>query len=122
MKLELDTEQLRQDIVNDVVEALKPLLADAKREDDHLMDIGACASYLLVERQWLYKVRNNLQIPFVKVGKFLRFRKSEIDKWLQKNSTRQVNECTIPQKITGKRKKETKNDTNRHPPYNPLRL
>ena len=93
MKTELiiDTEELRREIVNDVVQALTPLLKEGRGEDDCLMDIEACAEYLGVKVQWLYKRAHHHKIPFAKVGKLLRFKKSKIDCWVQENSTPQIN-------------------------------
>ena len=89
--LNIDIEQLRQDITSDVVAALRPLLTQGRGEKDHLYTIKELSKHLDVKTGWLYKAVHHHEIPFVKVGRHLRFKKNEIDQWLQENSTPQVN-------------------------------
>ena len=39
--------------------------------------------YLHVSHQWVYERVHLKEIPHIKMGKFPRFRKSEIDRWLE---------------------------------------
>ena len=41
------------------------------------------ASYLKVNKQWVYQKVHSKGIPHFHVGKYPRFRKSIIDKWLE---------------------------------------
>ncbi len=87
MKIEIDNTKLIDDIVEKVVEELKPLLSDNIATEDTLFSVETLAKYLQVSKQWVYdRVRFN-EIPYMKMGKFPRFRKSEIDKWLDKMKT-----------------------------------
>ena len=49
---------------------------------DDLFKIQEAAQYLQVARQTLYNLVSRKEIPYLKAGKSLRFRKSELDEWL----------------------------------------
>ncbi len=84
MKLEFDTQEL--DKLDDVlalkvVERLRPLLRPPQGQDGgRIFTVEALAQYLGVKREWVYS--NMRYIPHYKVGRFPRFRKAEIDRWL----------------------------------------
>ena len=70
-----------------VTELLKPLLKVSPQKDDHeiILDVDGLASYLKVTKSWVYERTDLNEIPYYKVGKFPRFRKKDIDKWLEEN-------------------------------------
>lgn len=83
-------------IAKEVVELLKPMLSgNGKHEDNVIFDVDGVAQYLKVKKQWVYEKVHYNSIPYYKVGKYPRFRKSKIDEWLQKmekgNSKKSVN-------------------------------
>ncbi len=86
--MKFDTEELNQiaDVVSEKVLArLKPLLSNkgTGKDGEALLSVEGLAEYLGVEKDWVYShVR---EIPHSKVGRFPRFRKAEIDKWLEGN-------------------------------------
>ncbi len=82
MKVEFDTQEIEERITQAVVCALKPLLAKGKVEDDTVFDVKALAKYLSVSAKWIYERTQLKEIPYYKIGGQLRFRKSDIDKWL----------------------------------------
>ncbi len=87
MKSELETEDL-QKIADMVVEKLNPLLNNSQNSnDDELMTVESLAKYLSVSKQWVYERVTLNEIPFIKMRKFPRFRKSVIDNWLDKMKT-----------------------------------
>ncbi|MDP4286232.1 MAG: helix-turn-helix domain-containing protein [Bacteroidota bacterium] len=47
-----------------------------------LLNISQAAEYLNLAKQTLYGFTSNREIPFIKKGKKLYFRKSDLDKWL----------------------------------------
>ena len=84
MRIEIDNTELINDIVKKVVDEIKPLLDGEITTEDILFSVDTLAKYLQVSKQWVYeRVRLN-EIPYMKMGKFPRFRKSEIDNWLDK--------------------------------------
>lgn len=53
--------------------------------DDTWMKTKALEVYLDVTRDWIYDRVAQRDIPHTKIGRLLRFRKSEIDAWLEAN-------------------------------------
>jgi len=87
IKIRLDEEDIEA-IVQRVIQALKPLLAGKTSERDEIFTPESLAEYLKVDRSWIYKKVHDKEIPFFKNGKYVRFKKSEIDKWIERNSFR----------------------------------
>ena len=84
MKIEIDNSKLINDIVEKVVERLKPLLDNSHNSNgDELMDVKGLAEYLKVKKSWVYEKIHTKRIPFFRAGRFPRFRKKHIDKWLE---------------------------------------
>ena len=53
--------------------------------DDRLFSIEELSGYLNIPKSTIYKLSQSKEIPSVKIGKQLRFRKSSIDAWLSQN-------------------------------------
>ena len=86
MKAELsfNSEELINKIAVEVVKAVKPLLSANKPEDDNsLLSVESLAAYLSVSKQWVYERVSLNEIPHIKIGKFPRFKKTDIDKWIE---------------------------------------
>ena len=84
MKIEIDDTVLIDTIVEKVVERLKPLLNNSNNSKyDELMTVDEVANYLKVKPSWVYEKVHTKKIPFQKAGRFPRFRKKHIDKWLE---------------------------------------
>jgi excisionase family DNA binding protein len=83
MKAELTlSEELVKEIAREVVELLRPILAGRNEEEDTIFDIDALSKYLGVSKNWIYEKTHLKEIPHLKVNGILRFRKRDIDKWL----------------------------------------
>ncbi len=84
MKAELTLPQELVDLIADkVIEKLKPLLSgNGRHEDDTIFSVQGLKGYLHVSDKWIYERTHLKEIPHLKVNGFLRFRKKEIDKWL----------------------------------------
>ena len=79
MKIELEPQDVQQ-IADKVVEMLRPLLKSDERKEE-IFDKKALAKYLLVPASWVDK---NIHIlPRFNVGKYVRFKKSSIDRWIE---------------------------------------
>ena len=50
--------------------------------DDKFLTLDEVSKYLKIPKSTLYKLTERKEIPSVKIGKQLRFRKSSLDKWL----------------------------------------
>ena len=82
-KIEIETLGLAHEIADEVAKILVPLLATQPvNKDDSLLGVKELAQYLGVSVQWVYERVQLKEIPHIKMGKHLRFRKSNIDTWL----------------------------------------
>ena len=82
MRIELEFDDIKR-IAEKVVERLEPLLKqNPKNNENQLMDVKGLAEYLKVKESWVYEKIHTKKIPFQKAGRFPRFRKKNIDKWL----------------------------------------
>ncbi len=84
MKLEIsiDHNELVAEISKEVIKALKPMLKKEK-EDECIYTVKTLAKYLNVSTQWIYERTQFKTIPHYKVGHHLRFKRNDIDCWLQ---------------------------------------
>lgn len=61
-------------------------VAEAMPEQDHLWDVDEVAAYLHIPASSIYKMtapKSRTTIPHVRVAGRIRFRKSDIDRWLE---------------------------------------
>jgi len=86
-----DTSELEERIAKEVVKAIKPFLADAGQDKNLIFSVEALAGYLGVSNQWVYDRIKSREIPYIKVGKFCRFKKRDIDVWLDNMKVPVVN-------------------------------
>lgn len=85
MKLELEQADI-QAIAEKVTTMLRPVLAANKPVADELLTTEQLAAFLHVDTGWIYKNHHDKQIPHIKIGKELRFKRSQIEKWLLNRS------------------------------------
>ncbi len=82
MKIQLEQEDI-QAITDHLYSKLKPLISTSTSQTHDLMDINELCDYLKVTRQWVHERTHLKEIPYIKLSnKQLRFRKKDIDKWL----------------------------------------
>lgn len=96
MKLEFelaDIQAIAQAVTSEVVKAIRPLM-DNKGEADTIFTVEDLCRYLQAEPDWIYKRTARKEIPYIKAGGLLRFRKRDIDKWLDTCKTPAVNPLT----------------------------
>ncbi len=101
-ELNIDTAELEENVVQKVVTALKPLLREKAGEDAlaALLSVKGLAGHLSVSEKWIYERVQFKEIPHYKVGGNLRFKRSEIDRWLdEKCKTPAVNPLSGALKI-----------------------
>lgn len=92
MKTELEAQDIEA-IAGRVKELLKPMLSGNSRQvaDDIIFDVPALSEYLRVSSKWIYERTHLKEIPHLKVDGVLRFRKKDIDKWLNTYNVPAVN-------------------------------
>jgi predicted DNA-binding transcriptional regulator AlpA len=86
MKAELTLpEEFVDAIACKVVELIKPTLSSncRQKDEDIIFDVKGLSQFLHVDESWVYKQVSLKAIPHFKVGKYTRFRKREISKWLE---------------------------------------
>jgi excisionase family DNA binding protein len=54
----------------------------AVRAEDRLMTVADATAYLRVTEDWLYDNHRRLAIPTIRFGRQLRFRRADLDRWL----------------------------------------
>lgn len=83
MKIEFEEKDLDA-IAQRVLEMRKPSTQGiSKPPETHLLDVNELAEYLGVNKAWVYDHKKRGEIPYIKLTKYLRFKKSEVDKWLE---------------------------------------
>ena len=101
MKAELNIPpELVGAIADAVMARLKPIFtglqANSSQADD-LMGVAELGKYLGgVSKDWIYQRTAGNEIPFVKVGRMIKFRRFDIDRWLAKQSTPAVIPLSAP--------------------------
>ena len=93
MKTELEPQDV-QAIAERVVEVLKPYLSHREdRQQDIVFDVPGVCDYLHVTSKWIHERTHLKQIPYYKLSnKQIRFRKKDIDKWLESCKTPSIND------------------------------
>lgn len=66
---------------NSVLHSLKKQSVNSGNHS--LFTVKTLAKYLGVSDQWVYERVQLKQIPYIKVGKHVRFKKADIDRWLE---------------------------------------
>ncbi len=80
-EINIDSHELVTEIVQGVIRAMVPMLS-GRAGDDTILDVEGLAEYLSVKPNWIYQQTHINAIPYHKLGSQLRFRKRDIDKWL----------------------------------------
>ena len=88
MRFELEPEEIQQ-IVAGVIAGIRPLLKNKDAHtDDTILDVSELCKYLHVTPKWIRERTHLKEIPYYKLSnKQLRFRKKDIDKWLDSLNT-----------------------------------
>lgn len=61
-----------------------------KNEIENMMGIHELTRYLHVRASTIYSWTHCRQIPYYKVGRLVKFRKSEIDEWLERRKVKEM--------------------------------
>lgn len=91
MKIEIESQDIEA-IAQRVTDSLRPMLSGIERREDRdvIFDVKGLAEYLHVDPSWLYKQISFKTIPYFKAGKYSRFRKRDIDKWIETGVVRPI--------------------------------
>ena len=50
---------------------------------ENLLTVEDVAALLKVEKQMIYKLKRDKKIPFVKIGGVIRFRRVDVNEWIE---------------------------------------
>lgn len=91
---DIDTEKLSEDVAKEVLKTLRPFLeGKGTNAGDEIFDVKSLATYLKVTPQWVYQRVRFMEIPFYKVGNFNRFKKGDIEAWLNEHKIMATEPC-----------------------------
>jgi excisionase family DNA binding protein len=83
MKTELEQADI-QAIAEKVIHLLRPILAaNGNGQEETVFDKKSLAEYLHVDMSWIDKQITSRAIPYFKAGKYTRFKRSHIDRWIE---------------------------------------
>ena len=91
MKTELELQDIEK-IADMVFEKLKPILVNNGKSEagDIIFTPESLAEYLQVDNSWVYKQVSLKTIPYFKSGKYTRFKKVAIDKWIETQTVKPI--------------------------------
>jgi excisionase family DNA binding protein len=100
LKIELESLDT-QTIAEKVVELIKPyLLQRPDQQHDIVFDVPGLCEYLHVTSKWVYERTHLKQIPYYPLSnKQIRFRKRDIDKWLESYKIAPINDFKGKMKV-----------------------
>ncbi len=82
MKAEFESQDIEA-IAQRLKELLLPIITSNNGHgEDIIFTTETLAGYLKVDISWVYKKVSSKNIPFFKSGKYVRFKKSSIDRWI----------------------------------------
>lgn len=88
-KVDLNHQELVSAIAGEVLKILKPHLENRGGEDK-IFSVREISEYLGVSEDLIHKKVRLFEIPFFKIGDLNRFKKSEIDKWIETQTRKPV--------------------------------
>ncbi|MGB9693471.1 MAG: helix-turn-helix domain-containing protein [Fervidobacterium sp.] len=90
MRIELEQKDIEA-IAQKTFELIKPFLSTKAHSDSEVIfDVKGLSEYLKVEPSWVYKKVSLKEIPHFKSGKYVRFKKSAIDRWIESQTRRPI--------------------------------
>lgn len=76
------TEEEIKQLAKEVAKHILPELKELLNSKEELLSVEEACKYLKCQRTWLYDKVRQKKIPYIKAGKYLRFRKADLDRWL----------------------------------------
>ncbi|MBI5603122.1 MAG: excisionase family DNA-binding protein [Deltaproteobacteria bacterium] len=85
----MNHQELASAIAGEVLKILKPLFEKGTGEDK-IFSVKEVAEYLGVSEDLVHKKIKFFEIPFFKIGDLNRFKKSQVDKWIETQTRKPV--------------------------------
>ena len=91
MQSKLEKEDLTA-IAKEVSALLAPLIKKTAQGsgNDTIFNLKELSEYIKLPKSWIYRQTSERTIPFIKAGRYVRFKKYEIDKWLEEKSVNPI--------------------------------
>ncbi|MFN3467533.1 MAG: helix-turn-helix domain-containing protein, partial [Candidatus Brocadiales bacterium] len=104
LKLDFTPEEiaiLARALAPEMAKELRPLLKPQGQDEDtpFFLTVETLAQYLNVKKTWVYERVHLKEIPHYKAGRFPRFKKADIDRWLQETYTPAVNIPNLKRRV-----------------------
>lgn len=65
------------------VERIRKRGGTMDNQETNLLTVEDVAALLKVEKQMIYKLKRDKKIPFVKIGGVIRFRRVDVNEWIE---------------------------------------
>ena len=91
MQSKLEQEDLTE-IAKELVKELRPMLKTSEQGsgNDTIFNLKELSEYIKLPESWIYRQTSDRTIPFIKAGRYVLFKKTEIDKWLEEKSVNPI--------------------------------
>jgi excisionase family DNA binding protein len=91
MQSTLEKEDLTA-IAKEVSKLLAPLFKKTEQGsgNDTIFNLKEISEYIKLPKSWIYRKTSDRTIPFIKAGRYVLFKKPEIDKWLEEKSVNPI--------------------------------
>ncbi len=100
MRAQLEPDDL-QAIASKVAEILAPMIKPTKAQGgEELLTVEDLAAMLKTDVSWVYKQVQLKTVPYIKIGKYTRFKRSEILKHLETCQCPAASQARIPKART----------------------
>ena len=99
MKTEFELDDIKA-VSSTVVEMIRPTLgrSSEKNSDDSIFGVKDLAVYLGVKDSWVRGKVDDLEIPHFRCGKYIKFKKKDIDKWIDRKTVKPISPLRIANK------------------------
>ena len=91
MKTQFELEDIKA-VSSTVVEQIRPILKSSGggKNEDAIFSTADLALYLQVNESWVRQRVALQEIPLFRCGKYIRFRKQDIDKWIARKTVKPI--------------------------------
>jgi excisionase family DNA binding protein len=91
MQSTLEKEDLTA-IAKEVSKLLAPLFKKTEQGsgNDTIFNLKELSEYTKLSTTWIYRQTSERKIPFIKAGRYVLFKKTDIDNWLEEKSIKPI--------------------------------
>ena len=99
MKTQFELEDIKA-VSSTVVEMITPMLGCSceNNSNDSIFGVKDLAIYLGVKESWVRGKVDDLEIPHFRCGKYIKFKKKDIDKWIDRKMVKPISPLKMAKK------------------------